>query len=39
MKDDAVYLRHVKEFIRRIEEDVAGGGMPSWPPTRFRTRC
>jgi uncharacterized protein with HEPN domain len=25
MKDDAVYLRHVKECIRRIEEDAAGG--------------
>jgi uncharacterized protein with HEPN domain len=25
MKDDAVYLRHVLECIRRIEEDVAGG--------------
>jgi uncharacterized protein with HEPN domain len=25
MKDDAVYLRHIQECIRRIEEDVAGG--------------
>jgi uncharacterized protein with HEPN domain len=25
MKDDAVYLRHVMECIRRIEEDIAGG--------------
>ena len=25
MKDDIVYLRHVSECIRRIEEDVAGG--------------
>jgi uncharacterized protein with HEPN domain len=25
MKDDAVYLRHIRECIRRIEEDVAGG--------------
>jgi uncharacterized protein with HEPN domain len=25
MKDDAVYLRHIWECIRRIEEDVAGG--------------
>ena len=25
MKDDAVYLRHVQECIRRIEENVADG--------------
>ena len=25
MKDDAVYLRHILESIRRIEQDVAGG--------------
>ncbi len=25
MKDDAVYLRHVRECIRRIEEDTEGG--------------
>jgi len=25
MKDDAVYLHHVRECLRRIEEDVAGG--------------
>lgn len=25
MKDDVVYLRHVRECIRRIEENVAGG--------------
>ena len=25
MKDDRVYLRHINECIRRIEEDVAGG--------------
>ena len=25
MKDDAVYLRHIQECIRRIEEDIAGG--------------
>jgi uncharacterized protein with HEPN domain len=25
MKEDAVYLRHIRECIRRIEEDVAGG--------------
>ena len=25
MKDDTVYLRHISECIRRIEEDVAGG--------------
>ena len=25
MKDDTVYLRHIKECIRRIEENVAGG--------------
>jgi uncharacterized protein with HEPN domain len=25
MKDDAVYLRHIRECIRRIEEDTAGG--------------
>jgi uncharacterized protein with HEPN domain len=25
MKDDAVYLRHIRECIRRIEENVAGG--------------
>ena len=26
MKDDVVYLRHIRECIRRIEEDVAEGG-------------
>ena len=25
MKDDSVYLRHILECIRRIEEDVTGG--------------
>lgn len=25
MKDDAVYLRHIMECIRRIEEDASGG--------------
>ncbi len=25
MKDDTVYLRHIRECIRRIEENVAGG--------------
>jgi uncharacterized protein with HEPN domain len=25
MKDDAVYLRHIAECIRRIEENVGGG--------------
>ncbi|MBI3695369.1 MAG: DUF86 domain-containing protein [Acidobacteria bacterium] len=25
MKDDSVYLRHIQECIRRIQEDVAGG--------------
>ena len=25
MKDDTVYLRHILECIRRIEENVAGG--------------
>lgn len=25
MKDDAVYLRHIQECIRRIEEDTSGG--------------
>ena len=25
MRDDTVYLRHIRECIRRIEEDVAGG--------------
>lgn len=25
MKDDAIYLRHIAECIRRIEEDVAAG--------------
>ena len=25
MKDDAVYLRHIRECIRRIQENVAGG--------------
>ncbi|MBI3326960.1 MAG: DUF86 domain-containing protein [Nitrospinae bacterium] len=25
MRDDAVYLRHIMECIRRIEENVAGG--------------
>jgi len=25
MKEDTVYLRHIRECIRRIEEDVAGG--------------
>jgi uncharacterized protein with HEPN domain len=25
MKDDTVYLRHVQDCIRRIEENVAGG--------------
>lgn len=25
MRDDAVYLRHIRECIRRIEEDIAGG--------------
>lgn len=25
MKDDRVYLRHIQECIRRIEEDVAAG--------------
>lgn len=25
MKDDAVYLRHIQECIRRIEEDTLGG--------------
>jgi uncharacterized protein with HEPN domain len=25
MKDDAVYLRHIAECIRRIEENAAGG--------------
>ncbi len=25
MKDDAVYLRHIAECIRRIEENIAGG--------------
>lgn len=28
MKDDAVYLRHVQECIRRIEEDTASGREP-----------
>jgi uncharacterized protein with HEPN domain len=25
MKDDAVYLRHIMQCIRRIEENIAGG--------------
>lgn len=25
MKDDRIYLRHIRECIRRIEENVAGG--------------
>jgi uncharacterized protein with HEPN domain len=25
MRDDAVYLRHILECVRRIEEDTAGG--------------
>ena len=25
MRDDSVYLRHIRECIRRIEEDTAGG--------------
>ncbi|MGA9995480.1 MAG: HepT-like ribonuclease domain-containing protein [Pyrinomonadaceae bacterium] len=25
MKDDAVYLRHIAECIRRVEENIAGG--------------
>ena len=25
MKDDAVYLRHIAECIRRIEEHITGG--------------
>lgn len=25
MKDDAVYLRHIAERLRRIEENIAGG--------------
>ena len=25
MKDDRVYLRHILECIRRVEEDTAGG--------------
>jgi len=25
MKDDAIYLRHIQERIRRIEEDTAEG--------------
>jgi len=25
VKDDAVYLRHIRECIRRLEENVAGG--------------
>ncbi len=25
MKDDVAYLRHISEYIRRIEEDVAEG--------------
>ena len=25
MKDDAVYLRHIQECVRRIEENVASG--------------
>ena len=25
MKEDAVYLRHIRECIRRIQENVAGG--------------
>ena len=25
MKDDTVYLRHIRECIRRIQENVAGG--------------
>jgi uncharacterized protein with HEPN domain len=25
MKDDTVYLRHILECVRRIEENVAGG--------------
>lgn len=25
MKDDIVYLRHIEDCIRRIEEDTAGG--------------
>jgi uncharacterized protein with HEPN domain len=25
MKDDAVYLRHIAECIRRIEENTGGG--------------
>lgn len=28
MKDDSVYLRHILECIRRIQEDVEGGREP-----------
>jgi len=28
MKNDALYLRHIMECIRRIEENVAGGREP-----------
>ena len=28
MKDDAIYLRHILECIRRIEANVAGGREP-----------
>lgn len=28
MKDDMVYLRYIRECIRRIEEDTAGGRDP-----------
>ncbi|MGH9328023.1 MAG: HepT-like ribonuclease domain-containing protein [Terriglobia bacterium] len=31
MKDDRVYLRHILECIRRIEEDCSGGRAPSLP--------
>jgi uncharacterized protein with HEPN domain len=28
MKDDRVYLHHIRECIQRIEENVAGGREP-----------
>lgn len=39
MKDDSVYLQHILECIRRIEEDIAEAEHDFWPCTLSRTPC
>ena len=39
MKDDVAYLRHISEYIRRIEEDVAEGRDRLWNLICFKMLC